>query len=37
MKVSDNELALWVSEAAIAGATVVVVALFAACAVLSLG
>lgn len=37
MKISDNELVLWVSEAAIAGTTIVLVALVAACAVLSLG
>lgn len=37
MKVSENELVLWVSEAAIAGTTIVLVALTAACAVLSLG
>lgn len=34
MKISENELVLWVSEAAIAGTTIVLVA---ACAVLSLG
>ena len=37
MKVSENELVLWVSEAVIAGTTIVLVALTAACAVLSLG
>lgn len=37
MKISENELVLWVSEAAIAGTTIVLVALTAACAVLSLG
>ena len=35
MKVSENELVLWVSEAAIAGTTIVLVALTAACAVLT--
>ena len=37
MKVSENELGLWVAEAAFAGTTMGLVALSAACGVLSLG